>query len=471
MRRHATRISGSLPSPRAAIISLGCPKNLVDSEVLAGYLAEAGFALTGRPEEAQAIIVNTCSFIAPAVEEAKQTLREMARFKTQGNCQTLICAGCLPQREKASLPAEFPEVDAFLGVDEIPHIAEIVGAALCGRPTSGLAKEIRPPTYLYDHTTPRLLSTPPWTAYVKIAEGCHHRCSFCTIPALRGKFRSRQPDSVLKEVKELARCGVKEIILIAQDTTAYGRDLGTNLPSLLNLLRETEGLHWIRVMYSFPARISESLLETMAASEKICHYLDLPFQHSHPHILRLMNRAGSAEAYLKLIARLRSHLPDLSLRSSFIVGFPGETEKEFQDLLDFLLQAQLDRVGAFVYYREPETPAAHLENQVAPQIAQERYHRLMSVQQEVSLQRNRAWIGRKLEVLIEKAEGKRLLGRSFRDAPEIDGEVILERPTGKASPRPGDFVLAEITGASEYDLLGRICEVASCQRGRKAVSR
>ena len=445
--------------PRVGLISLGCPKNLVDSEVMAGYLVEKGFDFTGDPEEAEVIIVNTCSFIGPAIEEAKQSLREMIQLKEEGNCLALICAGCLPQREGEALVAEFPEVDAFLGVDQIPQVAEIAAQLLGVQEGIELPRTIGKATYLYDDTAPRLLTTPPWTAYVKVAEGCLHRCSFCTIPAIRGDFRSRQIDSVVREVEDLVNTGVGEIVLTAQDTTAYGRDIGTSLAALLRELDKIEELHWLRLMYGYPGEITDELLEIMRSSSKICNYLDIPLQHAHPRILREMHRPGSAEEYLALIAKLRAAMPEIALRSAFIVGFPGETEAEFQTLLDFLGQAQLDRVGAFVYCREPGTKAAELDGQVPEEVAQERFHRLMALQQQISLQRNQLCIGKKLEVVIEGEADEGLIGRTFRDAPEIDGEVVLELPPQRFMPGDGDFVMAEITGASEYDLTGRLADL------------
>lgn len=438
---------------------------------MAGYLAQAGFAFVARPEEAEVIVVNTCSFIAPAIEEAKQSLREMIELKRHGNCRVLLCSGCLPQREGRALAGEFPEVDAFLGVDDLPHVGKIA-SRLLGRGSSKEDQEvgnvIGKPTYLYDDTSPRLIATPPWTAYVKIAEGCLHRCSFCTIPAIRGPFRSRRPESVVREVETLAHRGVKEIVLIAQDSTAYGRDNGASLPALLRRLEGIAGIRWIRLMYSFPGEVTEELLSIMADSDRICHYLDLPLQHAHPAILRRMHRPGSGESYLEMIARLRAALPDIALRSAFIVGFPGEGKREFQVLLDFLQQAQLDRVGAFVYCREAGTAAAEMEDQVPAEIARERYERLMLAQQEISRQKNLAWVGKELQVLVETVAKKGLVGRSFRDAPEIDGEVIIESLHGKASPKAGEFVTAEITGAAEYDLSGRLANIGALSAGRAA---
>jgi len=508
-KQRIAAVSSESSAPAVGIISLGCPKNLVDSEIIAGYLQQAGFSFTAQPEEAQVIIVNTCSFIAPAVAEAKQTLRETAKLKSKGVCRAVICAGCLTEREGASLAEEFPEIDAFMGVDDIPNIVEIVGRLVSAEGQSPPPSKPRLSTYLYDHLTPRALLTPPWTAYVKIADGCSHRCSFCTIPSIRGKFRSRQPDSVVREVKVLAERGVKEVVLIGQDTTAYGRDIDANLSQLLTRLDEIEDIRWIRLMYSFPNALADDLLETIADSHKICHYLDLPLQHAHPRILKMMHRPGSGEGYLKLIAHLREMMPDIALRSCFIVGFPGETDAEFETLLDFLQQAQLDRVGAFVYCREPGTPAAELDNQVPEELAQERFDRFMLTQQKISLERNRLWVGKEMEVLVEKivvhhkdfddplvgagfreprrspsflgdppttcggralqkpapttlrnhsgrlVEKKQLIGRSYRDAPEIDGEVIIDLPARRCASQPGNFINCKITEASEYDLLAK----------------
>jgi ribosomal protein S12 methylthiotransferase len=448
------KISDNNTPPTVALVSLGCPKNLVDSEVMAGYLKQAGLTFTDSPENAGVIVVNTCAFIAPAIEEAKQLLGEMTELKVLGNCRVLICAGCLPQREGAALATEFPKVDAFLGIDDVPHIAEIVGALLEGEQSR---PPIAPsPAYLYDDTAPRLTATPPWSAYVKIAEGCCHACAFCTIPRIRGKLRSRQPESILKEAQTLVQRGVKELVLVAQDTTAYGRDNGADLPDLLQALAALPGLHWIRLMYSYPGEISRKLLETIAGAEKICHYLDLPLQHAHPRVLQAMGRQGSAEEYLAMLRQIREIIPDIALRSSFIVGFPGESEAEFQILLDFIQAAELDRVGTFLYCREEGTPAARLEPQISEKIAEERFHRLMSTQQEISLARNLAFVGKTLEVLIEGEEGKYLVGRCYRDAPEIDGEVLVKKNAGSKDLPLGVFLPVQITEAGEYDLGGKV---------------
>ena len=444
-------------SPRVGLVSLGCPKNLVDSEVMAGLLRQAGFQLTGSAQESDIVIVNTCAFIHPAIAEAKVTIREMAALKDRGSCRLLIVTGCLPQREGKALLRQFPQVDALLGAGEFPRIVPLIESFLqapCDRPPLAVSPR---PTYLYDHTTPRLLSTPPWTAYLKLAEGCNHRCSFCTVPSLRGRLRSREPASVLEEATQLARLGVKEINLVAQDTTAFGLDRSrrSELPSLLRGLARIEGIRWVRLLYCFPSGISSELIEAIASGPTICHYLDIPFQHSHREILRAMRRPGNGERYLRLIEKLRRQIPDIALRTSLIVGFPGESEAHFQHLLAFVEAAQLDRVGAFPYWREAGTPAAGLAHQVPPELARERLHQLLTLQRKICRRRNRLWLGRKIEVLVEETRANgTAVGRCWRDAPEIDGVVYLSG-SGGAVPPPGSFVRATVTRALSYDLHAR----------------
>ena len=436
---------------KIGLVSLGCPKNLVDSEVMLGLLSAAGHEITNDPAQAEAIIVNTCSFIGPAREEATQAIEEMARYRRAGSCRRLIVAGCWPQQAGiARLGEQFPEVDAFMGPDAVPWIVEI----LTGErpPAPGAA-----PRYLYDHTTPRLRATAPWTAYVKIADGCNHACSFCVIPGVRGRYRSRELESIVAEAEGLAAGGAREINLVAQDTTAYGSDrYGRHrLPELLARLAAIAVLKWIRVLYACPALIGDELLDVMAAHERICTYLDVPFQHAHPDILRAMRRAGSGDEYLGLIERMRARMPEMAIRTSLLVGFPGETEEHFAALLRFVERAQFDRAGVFRYSREVGTPAAEMAGQVPAEVAQERYDRLMGLQQEISLRRNERWIGQTMEALIEQPseEGRRWVGRSFRDAPEIDGTVVVSAPRAL---RPGQFVPVKITRALPYDLEGRV---------------
>lgn len=448
-------------------ISLGCPKNLVDTEVMLGLLRQAGFAIVPEARRADVLLVNTCCFIAPAREEAAEALAEAAALRREGVVAALVCAGCWPQRDARELRARFPEIDALAGPGDVPRIVEIVAGALQG--TGPAAPTASPSAYLYDHATPRLRATPPWTAYLKIAEGCGHRCRFCLIPRLRGRYRSRPLTSVVAEARALAAAGVKELNLVAQDTTAYGRDLGgPDLADLLEALSEVKGLRWVRALYGFPTRVTPRLIEPLATRAIVCQYLDLPFQHADREVLARMGRPGDGERYLALIARLRSAMPDIALRSTVLVGFPGEDEAAFARLLAFLEAAQLDHVGAFRYSREPGTPAADMPDQVPAEVAEERYHAVMARQQQISLLRNRRWVGRELKVLVE-AEGTapgEWLGRSFRHAPEIDGGVVLRAPGRRL--RPGQFVIAQVVSALPYDLVAIVGPASSRRdRGRR----
>jgi len=435
------------------VISLGCPKNLVDTEVMLGLLRQAGFALATETARADILLVNTCCFIAEARAEATEAIEEALAWRRTPRAKVLVVAGCWPQSDPHHLRQHFPEIDAMLGPGDVPNIVRIVERALGGE---AVAPAAPPEAFLYDDTTPRLRTTPPWTAYLKIADGCGHRCRFCVIPRLRGPYRSRGLESVVGEAEVMVQEGVREINLVAQDTTAYGRETKeADLAGLLSRLAQFDELHWIRTLYAYPTSITPCLIETMATQEKVCKYLDIPLQHADREILRSMGRPGEAESYLKLIADLRAAMPDIALRSAFIVGYPGEGEAEFRRLLEFLEAAQLDRAGAFVYSREAGTPAAELEPQVPPDVAEARRHEVMALQQRISLARNRAWVGRELEVLIEgHGERRTWVGRSFRDAPEIDGLVYVR--VGAKPLRPGQFVAAKISNAQAYDLVGRI---------------
>jgi len=451
---------------RIGVISLGCPKNLVDTEVMLGHLSAAGHHVTRDERACEAIVVNTCCFIAPAREEAAQALREALELKECGACRLVIIAGCWPQREGARLLEEFPGADALVGVNDFPRIAEILEElTLRGEAVRPLVR-ISPPEYLYGDETPRMLTTPPWSAYLKIAEGCDHRCAFCIIPNLRGRFRSRPLESVITEAQTLAHGGVREMNVIAQDTTRYGRDL-YRAPRICDLLRglaAVGGVRWLRLMYCYPTGVSDELIALLRDEPKLCKYIDLPLQHSQGRILRAMRRPGSAERHLALAARLRREVPGIAVRTSILVGFPGETEQDFEALLAFLAAARFDRVGAFVYSPEHGTPAATMPQQVPPGVAQERYRRVMELQQGISLARNREWVGKLMEVLVEgEAEAPfSWAGRSQRDAPEIDGQVYLR---GGEDTKPGDFVRARITAAREYDLEGEI--IGRQRRGKK----
>jgi len=435
---------------KIGLISLGCPKNLVDSEVMLGLLAQAGHEITNDPAQAEAIIVNTCSFIQPARDEAAAAIEDMARYRRSGPCRRLIVASCWPQQEGAEgLRRRFPDADAFVGPDAVPLIADLV------EDEAAAPSPRRAPRYLYDHTTPRLRATAPWTAYLKIADGCNHRCSFCVIPGVRGRFRSRDMDSVVAEAEDLAARSVREINLVAQDTTAYGLDRygSRRLPELLQRLAQIAGLRWIRLLYAFPALIGDELLDVIAGHDRICAYLDVPFQHSHRAVLRAMRRPGDGDAYLRLIRRMRARVPGIAIRTSLLVGFPGETEEHFQALASFVEQAEFDRAGVFRYSRETGTPAAAMPRQVPAEVVQERYDCLMTLQQEISLRRNEAWVGQTMDVLVEGAaeKGRRWLGRSFRDAPDIDGMVAA---SATEPLQPGDFAPVRITRALPYDLEG-----------------
>jgi len=434
-----------------SLVSLGCPKNLVDSEVILGLLSKAGYSLTSRPSKAQIIIVNTCSFIRDASREAIETILDLARYKEKGSCRLLVVSGCLPQRYGRSLEEEFPEVDLFVGTGDFQNLPEILSKNQKAK--SFLSK----PTFLYDEKTPRILSTPSFYAYLKIAEGCSNLCTFCTVPKIRGGYRSRGIRSVLEEARRLVDQGVQEIILIAQDTTAYGRDLhdGTNLEKLLKGLIRAEGLRWIRMLYSFPNPdyFTEGLLKLMAHEEKICPYLDLPIQHIDDEILKGMGRRSRSHEIYNLLQKIRTALPEVSLRTSLIVGFPGETERHFRALLDFVEKIRFDHLGAFKYSAEEETPASRLAGSVPESVKEERLGLLMGLQKRISLKKYRAMVGRRMEVLVEGRDRQRRLlrGRLKTQAPEIDGSVFLR---GKA--KPGDWVEARITKALPYDLIGQI---------------
>ncbi len=440
--------------PRCAVgvIALGCPKNLVDTEVMLGLLREAGFILVPDPAQADVLLVNTCCFIEAARQEAAEALAEAVAWRRERDDRALICAGCWPEMEAPALREQFPEIDAYMGPGDVGKVVEVVVRALAR--ADAQRPESPPTAYLHDEYLPRLRTTAPWTAYLKIADGCSHHCRYCVIPRVRGPYRSRPLASVVAEARQMAAEGVREIVLVAQDTTGYGHDTKeADLADMLVGLAAIDNLHWIRLLYAFPTEVSDRLIEVMASHECICKYLDLPFQHADRAILRSMGRPGDGESYLKLIARLRAAMPDIALRSSFIVGFPGEGEEESQRLLDFIEAAQLDRAGAFCFSPERDTPAAELPDRSSAVVAQERYHRFMLAQQAISLARNERWIERTIEVLIE-APGEKpgeWIGRSYRDAPEIDGTVHVY--SGASPLRPGDFVPVQVTAAEPYDLL------------------
>ncbi|MDI6871331.1 MAG: 30S ribosomal protein S12 methylthiotransferase RimO [Bacillota bacterium] len=438
--------------PRVAVASLGCAKNLVDTELILGKLGEAGYTLTDQAGEAEVLIVNTCGFIQAAKEESLETVLSLAEQKGHGRCRALVLAGCLAQRYGDTLFRELPEVDAVVGTGEYARLPEIVARALAGERVLAVGAA----GYLPEEG-PRLVTTGPASAYVKIAEGCSHGCAFCAIPRMRGGYRSRSEESVAKEAEALVAGGVREITLVAQDTTAYGRDRcgEFKLPELLRRLARLEGLVWLRFLYGHPAHLTPDLLGVMAEEEKVVKYLDLPLQHASAAVLRGMRRAGNGEEYLSLLERARAAVPGLVVRSTFIVGFPGETDEAFAELLDFLRRARLDHAGFFVYSPEEGTPAARLRGRVPREVAEERLRRAIRVQQAISATCQRARRGRRDLVLVEKVGRRTVEGRTTREAPEVDGRVVLR---GRAPV--GTFVWGRIERTTAYDAFGVLEEVA-----------
>jgi ribosomal protein S12 methylthiotransferase len=428
------------------IVTLGCAKNDVDSEEIAGVLAKAGYSVDGS-EDAEITIINTCGFLEAAKRESLEEIQAAIRAKNEGKTKKVIVAGCLAQRMGDELRQIAPGADAYIGVGQMARFAEIVG-----KPQERGRVEHAEPQHLWADVQTRARTGAPWSAYLKISEGCDHRCTFCTIPSFRGKHQSKPLERVLLEANHLAKTGAREINLIAQDVTQYGYDLYKQftMPRLLRELAEVEGIDWIRLLYCYPNRLTSEVIDAMASSEKVCNYIDVPLQHAHPEVLRMMKRPWSGDRYLRLFDDLRKAMPDCAIRTTFIVGFPGETDEHFEYLLQFVQEAKLDRVGAFTFSREPGTPSHDMPNQVAEKEKEWRYNRLMKQQQSISLSKNKAWIGRKLPVLLEgyTDEGW-MAGRSHRDAPEIDGLVFVEESEGL---RPGDIVETTVVDGAEYDL-------------------
>ena len=433
---------------KAGFVSLGCAKNLVDTEVMLGIMQERGIELTANPADADILIVNTCAFILSAKEESITTILHLADFK-KGRCRALIVAGCLGQLYKRELLDEMPEVDAVIGTGAWNRIMEAIAETLSGRRVILLGER----EIIYDAKTPRLRTTPAYTAYVKIAEGCNNRCSFCSIPLIRGRQISRPIEDIKLEVERLASQGVKEINLIAQDTTAYGTDL-YGKPQLVELLRELVKVDvpWIRILYAYPRRFTDELIDLIAAEPKICNYVDLPLQHASNKILRRMNRPDTRESIEALIKKIRAKIPGVVIRSTFIVGFPGETEDDFHELKNFLQEQRLDKVGIFTYSREEGTAAYDFPEQISEEVMQERYHDLMSMQSLISQELNEALEGQELEVLIEGRDeevNQVVAGRSYRDAPEVDGLVYIEND-GRS--QAGDIVRVKVLAGFVYDI-------------------
>jgi len=440
-----------------SIVSLGCARNLVDSEVMAGLLQQHAYEMVEEAADADVVLVNTCGFIGPAKEESIDTILDIARLKAAGKVQKLVVAGCLSQRYPDALAKELPEVDLFIGTGEVPRIAEILDQH---HANTTKRQYVGVPSYLYDHATPRLRATPPYTAFVKVSEGCDHKCAFCIIPQLRGPHRSRSIDSVLDEMMLLGQNGVKEINLIAQDLTAYGRDRkdGTTLQGLLRQIAQINGIEWIRLLYAYPNFLDPPLLEIIRDSEKICKYFDIPFQHVSKSVLQRMRRGKSGSAVREAVEKLRGAIPHLTLRTSIIVGFPGETENDFSELLDFVEETQFERLGVFKYSEEEGTAAARMTARVPEEEKERRWQELMDLQASISRKKNEALIGTIQRVMIDDVdlESGKLTGRTQAHAPEVDGLVWIERGASgdESTNLPGDMINVQIIGALDYDLIG-----------------
>lgn len=431
---------------RIGLISLGCPKNWVDAEEILGEAVRAGHTIETDASQAEVLIVNTCGFIRSAKEESIDAVLDAIRRKTDGACRSVIVTGCLAQRYGSELAKEIPEADAFIGVGRSGEIGEIIDRTLGG----GRELRLERRDAWWTESRSRILSTAPWTAYVRVADGCDNRCSYCAIPDIRGGFASRPEESIVAEVCGLASQGVREVNVVAQDVTRYGLDTVGRLalPGLLGRLSEVEGIDWIRLLYLYPSRVTDELIEAIAGNGKVCRYVDIPLQHCSESVLRGMRRPGNRAEYRDLIARIRDAVPGVALRTTFIVGFPGETEADFEELAEFVEETRFDRMGAFAYSAEDGTPAAEMPGRVPARTAKSRLDRLMRLQQRISLEANRALVGAEIDVLVESVDGEVRIGRSYRDAPEIDGAVYVSG----SSAAPGEIVRAAVTGASHYDI-------------------
>lgn len=446
---------------KVGFISLGCPKNLVDSEVMMGHLQQHGYQITSDASDAETVVVNTCGFIDSAKKESIDAILEAARLKTEGGAKRLIVAGCLVERYRDELKAEMPEVDAFIGTNQINDILTVCDPQTNTRSLPVVQLGNQTSTYLYDESTPRVLATPSYYAFVKIAEGCDRPCAFCFIPQMRGHFRSRRFGSIVAEAHQLAEEGVKEIILVAQDSSRYGEDLGKQdaLARLLRELARVDGIEWVRVMYTYPTHISDGFLDVLAEEPRAVKYLDMPLQHASQNVLKLMKRGGNRQSLERLIERVRQRVPGIAVRTTFITGFPGETEADFEELLGFVKSVEFDRVGVFTYSDEEGTPAFALADKVPGRIAARRRTALMKQQARISRRKNKQRVGETVRVLFEgESKESELLwqGRMETQAPDIDGCVLINDVPDGVLPEVGDFVNVEITEAHEYDLIGRI---------------
>jgi len=444
--------------PTVGFVSLGCPKNLVDSEVMLGTLSQHGYSITPHQEDADVIVVNTCGFIDSAKQESIDTILEMAALKTQGRCKKLVVAGCLAERYRNEIRKEIPEIDFVFGPDELGRILEAVQLDSAGAPPDVTIDALY--TSKEVPTIPRLLTTPSYMAYLKISEGCDHVCSFCAIPGFRGRFRSRRLADLTAEARRLAGQGVRELVIVSQDTMAYGKDIGlpNGITTLLGELVRIDGLDWIRFLYCYPNMVSDDLIRLVANEERLCKYFDIPYQHASRTVLDRMRRGGNRGMYERQVERIRKLAPDAGVRTSFILGFPGETENDFSDLLGFVQNVQFDNLGVFLYSDEEGTGAFDLDGKVPRRTAVRRRNQLMKEQAKISTGKLRTMIGKTVEILLEgRSEESDLLlqGRMETQAPEIDGHVLIN-DVGSMEPRAGEFYNVEITDSMEYDLIGKI---------------
>jgi len=440
------------PKPIVRVVTLGCAKNDVDSEEIAGVLSAHGYDVNGASGRSDVTVINTCGFLEAAKKESLAAIREAVNAKAEGRTGKVIVAGCLVQRMASEMMVAAPGADAYIGVGQMSRFGEILGETLG---SNEQRFDVSPPHHRWADVGTRARTGRPWSAYLKISEGCDHQCTFCTIPSFRGGHQSKSIERVLEEARHLAATGAKELNLIAQDVTQYGYDLYRKftLPRLLHELNEVEGIEWIRLLYFYPNRLTDEVIEAMATLPKVLPYVDIPLQHAHPEVLRRMKRPWDGERYLALFDKVRSAMPEVAIRTTFIVGFPGETDSEFDYLLEFVKKSRLDRVGAFVFSREKGTPSSEMPDQVPFRTKRDRYDRLMKLQQRISLEVNRGWIGRELSVLVEDRKDQYAICRSHRDAPEIDGLVYVDGPTA-----PGEWARAKVTHAEPYDLYATLAE-------------
>jgi len=446
---------------KVGFVSLGCPKNLVDSEVMMGTLAEAGYQITNDAGEADTVVVNTCGFIESAKQESIDAILEATQWKTEGKASRVIVAGCLVERYRDDLIKELPEVDAFIGTSQVGEILKAADDKFDARQLTITPVGNKSATYLYDEYTPRMRATQSHTAFIKIAEGCDRPCAFCSIPSMRGSFRSRRFGSIIEEARDLAKQGVKELVLIAQDSSRYGEDLGEvdALAALIRALGEIDEIEWVRVMYAYPTHISDAFLTAIAETPKAVKYLDMPLQHASRNVLKLMKRGGTRESLEKLIARVRERVPDIAVRTTFITGFPGETDEDFEELIKFVQNCRFDNVGVFTYSDEEGTAAFDLPDKVDAKVAKQRRNRLMKEQAKISKQINQSKIGKTFPVIFEGLSQESDLlfqGRMTSQTQEIDGYILINDLPDGLEPRIGTIYNVKITEAHEYDLVGEI---------------